>query len=709
MLRPHDARRDRLTAVALSLTIAGVVPATVALSTALPKDRSLDFLMVPLQAFFVGLFIYHLVLVALGVRRPDRTVAPTPRSRFAILVAAHDEELVVAQLIRSLHAQDYPRELFDVFVVADHCTDGTAAAAHAAGARVFEREGPGRRGKGPAIEWLMQQVLALDEPSDAVVIFDADNLAAPTFLRRMDAYLQRGDQVIQGYLGVKNPDDSWITRAIYISYAYTNRFFQLAKQSTGLGSALGGTGLCIAVPLLRRLGWRCDALTEDLEFQIRAILAGVRPTWGWEAVVYDEKPLTFRAAWRQRRRWMQGHANVAVRYLPALFRQALGRWDLVAWDAVIYLAAPIWLSGATLLTGAYLANQLAPRPFYTHLFPAWLPPLLLVMSCIYPYVALWLEGSPVRRYLQPTTLLATILLAVCWPLLGFLGLLQHRNRHWVKTEHTRSLSVEEAHHQTQVQQAAVHASGDSARLVPARVAAVGMIAAVVVATLTPHLTARRLRPPLEEGATLLLEGQVTRAVTRFKEAIAEQPEDPVGHAFLALAHRLNGQTLAAAGAYLRVKQLDPNLGDTTVAVVDFFLRHRDHSNNERLLQEALRSARSGPEAYAWVANLFIDRRRLGDAQLIASDGLRRFGPTVSLLKVQGYLHLARGQASQAVDVLRQAQRKAPHDADVLINLGWAYYRLRRVDLAVAAWERALELNPANEALRRDLDRVRRLL
>src|SRR5574341_1038265 len=86
------------------------------------------------------------------------------------------------------------------------------------------------------------------------------------------------------------------------------------------------------------------------------------------------------------------------------------------------LASPIWLTMAVLLSLGYVANQLAPRPFYTHLFPAWLPPLLLVMSCVYPYLALMLDGSPIRRYLQPSTLLATVLLSICWPVLGLLGL-----------------------------------------------------------------------------------------------------------------------------------------------------------------------------------------------------------------------------------------------------------------------------------------------
>jgi cellulose synthase/poly-beta-1,6-N-acetylglucosamine synthase-like glycosyltransferase/Tfp pilus assembly protein PilF len=686
------------------LFITALIPAATLLALLIPGHRLLDPVMIPLQAFFVGLFVYHLALVVIGLRPPEPMLPVKPRSRFAIMVAAHNEEAVIGSLIASIHAQHYPCGLYTIFVVADHCSDRTASAARAAGALVFERIGPGKRGKGPAIEWLLSRVWETDGESDAVVIFDADNLADPSFLAKMDAYLQRGDQVIQGYLGVKNPTDSWITRAITFSYAYTNRFFQLAKQTIGLSSALGGTGLCIAMPLLRRLGWRCEALTEDLEFQIRAILEGVRPTWGWEAVVYDEKPLTFAAAWQQRRRWMQGHASVAVRYLSPLFRRAITRCEPFAWDAVIYLASPLWLSLAFLLTAVFLVNH--ALPLYTQLYPGWLPPTLIVVSCIYPYLALKLEGLPTRGYLWPSTLAGLLLLSICWPLLGFLGMIHHRGRHWAKTVHTRNLSIRDVHRQLS---AAVVTPKLGFQPGVARAVAATMIAMVLFGVVTAHIGAKRLRPPLEEGAVFLLEGQNTKALEQFQAAIEEQPNDAVAHGFLALTYRITGNVFAALREYRVVRRLDPTLGDTTVAMVDFLLRHRAHPNRERLQEQVLNSARTGPDAYVWTANLFIDRKRLQDAEVIILDGIRRLGARAPLLKVQGYLNLARGRLDDAVAVLQAAERQTPNDEALLVNLGWAYYRTGNVAASIRAWERALSINPNNDALRRDLDRAKRLV
>lgn len=431
----HDSR------LPLAVLI-GIIPCAVGLSFLIPRPHPLDLFMVPLQVLFLAVLLYQLGLNAFAFRPVRPAPTRTPRSRFAILVPAHNEATVIPHLIASLHAQTYPRALFTTFVVADNCTDETAAVARASGAVVFERLDPLHGGKGRALDWLINRVWATGQDYDAVVVFDADNLVSPIFLQTMDGHLQQGDRVIQAYLGTKNPDDSWMTRAICIEYVYVNRFFQRARHSLGLAAALGGTGMCIAVPLLKHLGWRCESLTEDLEFQIRAILVGARPTLSWDAVVYDEKPLSLTAALRQRQRWMQGFSSVAFRYLGQLLWRALRHRDVVAWDAALYVGTPIW-NGVGLLVGiTALVNLFVP--FYSFVGPRWLSYVLTVPFFVLPYIGLRREGLPVRFYFSINTQLGRFLLAASCPLLGLVGLLTYRSRHWVKTEHTRALTMEDA-------------------------------------------------------------------------------------------------------------------------------------------------------------------------------------------------------------------------------------------------------------------------
>jgi cellulose synthase/poly-beta-1,6-N-acetylglucosamine synthase-like glycosyltransferase/Flp pilus assembly protein TadD len=686
------------------LILGSLLPLSLISGILIPPARPLDWIMMPFQTFFVGLFLYHLGLIVLGARRPVSPQPPRAASalRFAVLIAAHNEEAVISQLIGSIREQDYPSGLFRIFVVADHCADDTANVARSAGAIVYEQVRAERRGKGPAIDWLLQRIWAREESYDAALLFDADNLVAPDFLRKIAVYLQRGDQIVQGYLGTKNPNDSWITRAIFASYAFTNRFFQLPKEQLGLSSSLGGTGLCIAMPLLQRLGWRCESLTEDLEFQVRAILEGIRPSWAWDAIVYDEKPLSFRPAFRQRLRWMQGHCSNAFRYLGPLTRRAIASRDPVAWDAAIYLASPIWLTVALWMSGLFLSNW--HFEYFTYLHPNWFPPVIMVMALAYPFIALRLEGTRTNLSTTPSTLAGVLALGICWPLLAFLGILRHRQRFWVKTTHTRTLSITE----TDLQHNALNARPLWVGLGPVRAVSGAVIALIFVMAVAPQLTARWAQPDVERGARLLLIGQTDSAITHLNGVIEERPDDPVALAYLALAYRVRGDTRNALRTFWRVRQLDPQLGDTAVDVVGFFHRYRDHLNARRLQHTLLSSVRSGPEAYVWMANQFIARHRFQEGEFVVQEGLDRFGPQVPLLKVNGYLHFAQNRYFEAAAVLENALRKAPEDLEVLINLGWAYVRLRRYDAAIRLWDRALRKVPGSSALQRDLDSVKAL-
>src|SRR5262252_152270 len=128
--------------------------------------------------------------------RPART-GPPPRSRLAVLVPAHDEEALIGRCVRSLLAQSYPRELYRIVVIADNCTDGTARVAAAAGSEVMVRLEPDSRGKGQALRWAMDQLLAGDPALDALVVVDADSVADTELLFALEQELAAGNEVVQ--------------------------------------------------------------------------------------------------------------------------------------------------------------------------------------------------------------------------------------------------------------------------------------------------------------------------------------------------------------------------------------------------------------------------------------------------------------------------------------------------------------------------------
>jgi cellulose synthase/poly-beta-1,6-N-acetylglucosamine synthase-like glycosyltransferase len=216
----------------------------------------LNFIMVPVQLIIIFFTFYYFILSLFGLfRRPEEKILK-PEKSFALVVAAHNEEAVIGPLVENLLNLNYPKELYDVFVVADNCTDKTALIAKNAGAIVHQRFNNEKRGKGYALEWMFNRLFKLERQYDAVIIFDADNLVNESFLIEMNSKLCQGHEIVQCYLDSKNPYDTWVTNTFSITFWLSNRLLQLARYNTGLlNNVLGGTGKCISMRVLKELGW----------------------------------------------------------------------------------------------------------------------------------------------------------------------------------------------------------------------------------------------------------------------------------------------------------------------------------------------------------------------------------------------------------------------------------------------------------------------
>ncbi|XOQ58982.1 MAG: Glycosyltransferase family 2 protein [Clostridium sp.] len=299
--------------------------------------------------------VYYLVLSLFGIykKKDDGAKNCAPQKRFALLVAAHNEEVVIGKIIESLQDIEYPKDMYDIFVIADNCSDKTAEIARRYNVNVCERNVPDKRGKGYALEWMFNKIFKMDKYYDAIAIFDADNLVSKNFLNEMNYKLVQGYKVVQGYIDSKNPDDSWITESYSISFWTVNRLFQLARANLGLSNQIGGTGFCVETSILKKLGWGVTCLTEDLEFTCKLVLNGYKVGWAHNAIVYDEKPLTLRQSWSQRKRWMQGFTDVSSRFFFKLFKKAVKDRSLTALDCALYTIQPfitLFMGVAALLT-----------------------------------------------------------------------------------------------------------------------------------------------------------------------------------------------------------------------------------------------------------------------------------------------------------------------------------------------------------------------
>lgn len=383
--------------------------------------------------------LYYISISIFSLYKKHEEYLDPPTKSFAIVIAAHNEEKVIGELLKSIWLLEYPKELYEVFVIADNCTDNTAKIARSLNATVFERRDNNQKGKGYALEYGFKKIFYLPRKFDAVLVVDADNLISSNFLTVMNCHLNRGEKIIQGYLDTKNPDDTWISRSIGVGYIITNRFWQLAKYNLGLSCALGGTGMCIESSVLKKFGWGMTSLTEDLEFQTKALLCNLRVSWTHDAIVYDEKPLTLKQSWRQRQRWMQGHCSVANQYFLKLFWTGIVNKNFKMIDGAIYLLQPYYTMGLGLaLVLSYLIHP-GLLSFY------WFG-VTFVIQYLYLGVALLLEKAPVKAFFW---LLYYPFFTLTWIPVAFTGFIYRNQKDWNHTQHVRNISYEILKKQTQ--------------------------------------------------------------------------------------------------------------------------------------------------------------------------------------------------------------------------------------------------------------------
>jgi cellulose synthase/poly-beta-1,6-N-acetylglucosamine synthase-like glycosyltransferase len=238
--------------------------------------------------------------------------------RFAILVPAHDEEVLIGRTVDLLRALNYPAGQFSVHVVADNCGDATAAVARRHGAFVHERRDELRRGKGAALNWLVDQLAVEDGDVEAFVVVDADSELSPDFLLVMRDHLLRGAQVVQGLNLVSVSEEHPLVRIRQLALEVTCHLRPLAYQVLGGSSDLHGNGMCFTAEICRRYRWSESSVVEDGELFIRLVKDGHRIALARGAVARSVMPAGLRDAQQQSMRWEQAkfkHASDAATLL----------------------------------------------------------------------------------------------------------------------------------------------------------------------------------------------------------------------------------------------------------------------------------------------------------------------------------------------------------------------------------------------------------
>lgn len=372
-------------------------------------------------ALLAGFGIYLVVLALASLLGPlkESTSTVGATSRLVVLIPAYNEERLVARCVGSLLGQTYPSDLYRIVVIADNCTDRTAAIAVEAGAEVMIRTEPDRRGKGRALRWAMDELLAGAERLDAVIVVDADSVADRHLLGALEKELVRGHPVVQAdYTVLTDARSSRRINLIAAGFLLFHRVRFTGRATLGLSANLVGNGMLFSRAVLQAHPWNAFTGVEDLEHSINLRMAGIGIRFAPAARVSAPGPATRAGETRQRVRWEGGRFHVMRSRLWEITRASVTRRDLGLLDAALDLATPpLGLLFMATVAGAVVVAIAAGL----RIAPVWaLAPWLIALAAVSAFVVFGLRAADAPRAIW--TAVATAPFFLAWKLATYASL-----------------------------------------------------------------------------------------------------------------------------------------------------------------------------------------------------------------------------------------------------------------------------------------------
>lgn len=407
-------------------------------------------------ALFTVFYAYQLFYVVAALWH-DRKRIPTPAAKklhkFAAVISARNESAVIGELVHSIKKQNYPAELLDVFVIADNCTDNTAAVAERAGAIVFERFNRQQVGKGYALDYAFQRIEKEygQAQYEGYFIFDADNLLDANYVAEMNKVFDSGYRVITSYRNSKNFDSNWISAGSALWFLREAKFLNNSRMILGTNCAVSGTGFLVASDVIRaRGGWKYHLLTEDIQFSIDCACEGERVGYCSTAVLYDEQPVTFEQSWNQRLRWSKGFYQVFARYGKKLLGGVIKHRSFSCYDMLMTVAPAMLLTLASVAVNAFFfISAMLSTPVAVGLMKVTLSSILSSFGGFYLTLLFFATVTVITEWKRiNTTTARKILYTFTFPLFIFTYIpiaivALFRKIEWKPIAHTISKSIEE--------------------------------------------------------------------------------------------------------------------------------------------------------------------------------------------------------------------------------------------------------------------------
>lgn len=291
-----------------------------------------------LLAIPVLVFLLEIAAAILLPKRDHSTsISERPRRRCAVLVPAHNESTELLPTLADVRAQLTAGDR--LVVVADNCSDDTAAIAAAAGAEVVERNQPDRKGKGFAVAFGIDHLI--HHPPDVVILIDADCRLANDTIEGLTSTCWTTRRPVQSAFSMTTQDDSPVnTRVAEFAWSVKNYVRPRGLANLGLPCQLMGSGMAFPWDVIRATDLASGSIVEDLKLGLDLALAGHPALFCPSFGVASSFPYTAEGIRSQRMRWEGGHIGTIFTIWPHLIVAAISRADFNLFALALDLAVP---------------------------------------------------------------------------------------------------------------------------------------------------------------------------------------------------------------------------------------------------------------------------------------------------------------------------------------------------------------------------------
>jgi cellulose synthase/poly-beta-1,6-N-acetylglucosamine synthase-like glycosyltransferase len=267
------------------------------------------------------------VFAALFLARRLETPATTGaerRGQIAVLIPAHNEASGLLPTLEDIKAQLRPTDR--LLVVADNCTDDTAAIASSAGTEVTARNDPTKIGKGYALDWGVKY-LSADAP-EIVVVIDADCRVKPKAIDFLAIATVKAQRPVQALYLMTAPAGGQVNQQV-AEFAWRLKNCIRPRGLTAVSSPcqLMGTGMAFPWHVIQAAALASDSIVEDLKLGVELACAGYPALFCSSAVVTSTFPKSAEGVLKQRQRWEHGHVWLIFTKVPELLRATVKRRD----------------------------------------------------------------------------------------------------------------------------------------------------------------------------------------------------------------------------------------------------------------------------------------------------------------------------------------------------------------------------------------------